>query len=315
MKHNIKITALLLVMFLFTQLLGLAVINAYSPRTEKVFVNGTVQNVTVQTEIPYGMQPPEMKPWEAFQSIGISIVLAVVIMFFLMKKRADLLLRIWFFSVVAISMAIALNAFFMKLDFLSGTQMLAFVLAFPLAFYKIFQRNIIIHNATELLIYPGIAVIFVPMLNVLAAAALLALIAVYDVYAVWHSGFMQKLAKFQMQQLKVFTGFFIPYMAKKDRAIISRIKSLPQKEQINKFKKLKIKVNLAILGGGDITFPLIFAGVILRASGIWHALIVPLFATLALLLLFAVAKKGKFYPAMLFLSPACILAWLVGMLF
>ncbi|MFH0831601.1 MAG: presenilin family intramembrane aspartyl protease [archaeon] len=315
MKHNLKITALLLAMFLFTQLLGLAVINAYSPRIEKVFVNGTVQNVTVQTEIPYGMQPPEMQPWEALQSIGVSIILAVIIMFFLMKKRADLLLRVWLFSVVVISIAIAFNAGFMKLSFLSGTQMLAFVLAFPLAFYKIFQRNIIIHNATELLIYPGIAVIFVPILNVWAAAALLALIAVYDVYAVWHSGFMQKLAKFQMNQLKVFTGFFVPYVAKKDRIIIERMKSLPQKEKMQKFKKLKIKVNLAILGGGDITFPLIFAGVILRTSGLLHAIIVPLAATLALLLLFAVAKKGKFYPAMLFLSPACILAWLIGMLF
>ena len=290
-------------MFLFAQLLGLAVIHAYSPQQEQVVnaTTGAIEDVITTPPLPYGMQPPEMQPRDAFTSIIISIIIATLILFFLMKKKANLLLRIWLFSVVTISMAIVFNAFLSKLSFLSNVQMLAFVLAFPLAFYKIFLPNKITHNLTELLIYPGIAAVFVPILN--------------DVYAVWHSGFMQKLANFQMQQLKVFTGFFVPYVAKKDRAKIARIKALPQKERGRILKRLKIKVNLAILGGGDVTFPLIFAGVILRASGWIPALLISVISTVALFLLFAFAKKGKFYPAMLFLSPACILAWLVGMLF
>jgi|SRR3989338_2646635 len=304
-------------MFLFAQLLGLAVIHAYSPQQEQVVnaTTGAIEDVITTPPLPYGMQPPEMQPRDAFTSIIISIIIATLILFFLMKKKANLLLRIWLFSVVTISMAIVFNAFLSKLSFLSNVQMLAFVLAFPLAFYKIFLPNKITHNLTELLIYPGIAAVFVPILNIWAAAGLLVAIALYDVYAVWHSGFMQKLANFQMQQLKVFTGFFVPYVAKKDRAKIARIKALPQKERGRILKRLKIKVNLAILGGGDVTFPLIFAGVILRASGWIPALLISVISTVALFLLFAFAKKGKFYPAMLFLSPACILAWLVGMLF
>lgn len=314
MKHNPSITFLLLAMFLFTQILGLAVIHAYSPKVEQVIVNGTLQNVTTQPELPYGMQPPEMKPEVSLVSIVISIVIATLLIFLFSKIRAAFILRFWFFSVVMISIAIVFNAFLLKFSFLAGTQFLAFVLAFPLAFYKIFLPNRITHNLSELLVYPGIAAVFVPILNIWTAIALLAVIAVYDVYAVWHSGFMQKLAKFQMKHLRVFAGFFVPYVAKADRAIIARMKALPQKEKTRRLKKLKIKVNLAILGGGDVTFPLIFAGVILRTSGWIPALLVSFISTIALLVLFAAAKKGKFYPAMLFLSPACILAWAIGLL-
>lgn len=319
MKHSIKITLLLLAMFLVTQFIGLAVIQAYSPRVETRLVEGVLENVTVKPELPYGMQPPEMKPEVSLTSIIVSIIIATTIILLLSRFKARFFLRVWFFSVVLLSIAIVFNAFISKLNFLSGqasqVQLLAFILALPLAFYKIFERGIFMHNLTELLIYPGIAAVFVPILNIWTAIALLAVIALYDVYAVWHSGFMQKLAKFQIQQLRIFTGFFVPYIAKKDRIRIEKIKALAKKERKKKLKGMKIKVNLAILGGGDITFPLIFAGVILRATGFMQALLVPLIATIALFMLFAVAKKGKFYPAMLFLSPACILGWLIGLMF
>jgi presenilin-like A22 family membrane protease len=320
MKHNIRVTLLLLAMFLFTQLIGLSVINAYSPKQEKVFnvTSGAVENVTVVPELPYGMQPPEMKPQDAFWSIVISMVIAILLIFFLMKRKVFLLLKWWFFSVVLMAIAIVFYAPLSKFLYPGmEVQFLALILALPLAFYKVFQRNILIHNASELLIYPGIATIFVPLLNIWWTIALLIGIALYDIYAVWHSGFMQKMAKFQIQQLRVFTGFFVPYIAKKDRVKIAKMKALARKEGIRGARKrgLKIKVNLAILGGGDITFPLIFAGVVLRAAGFMHAVIISLVATIALLLLFVGAKKGKFYPAMLFLSPACIIGWLIGLLF
>jgi presenilin-like A22 family membrane protease len=314
MKHNIRITLLLLAMFLVTQFIGLAVIQAYSPHVEE-FVNattGAIENVTILPQLPYGMQPPEMKPEVSLTSIIFGIILATLLIFLFRKLKARLLLKLWFFSVVVLSIAIVFNSALSR--FLSGeVQLLAFALAFPLAFYKIFERNILVHNLTELLIYPGIAVIFVPLLSIWTAIALLIAIALYDLYAVWHSGFMQKLAKFQIQQLHIFTGFFVPYVAKKDRIRIQKIKM--QRKKGRELKEVKIKVNLAILGGGDITFPLIFAGVILRATGLGHALLISLTAAVALFLLFTLAKKGKFYPAMLFLSPACIIAWLAGLLF
>ena len=119
-----------------------------------------------------------------------------------------------------------------------------------------------VHNATELLIYPGIAAIFVPLLSLVTVSILIILISLYDMYAVWHSGFMQKMAKYQIKTLKVFSGFFIPYLGPKEKALMAKMKN-------SKSKLLKkIKINIAILGGGDVVFPMIMAGVVLRSLGL-----------------------------------------------
>ena len=38
---------------------------------------------------------------------------------------------------------------------------------------KVFKRNFFVHNATELFIYPGIAAVFVPLLNIYTIIILL----------------------------------------------------------------------------------------------------------------------------------------------
>lgn len=327
MKHNVKITAILLGMFLISQLIGLAVINAYSPKQQEVLnaSTGQMENVTVSPEIPYGMQPPDTQPEEGIVMLFSAIIIATILILILRRINAIILIKVWFFSVIAVSMAISLYGLIAGI-FTSGLQVvdmnlsiLAVVLAVPLTFYKVFERNVIVHNLTELLIYPGIAVVFVPILNIYTTIILLIAIAIYDVYAVWHAKFMQKLAKFQIQKIGVFTGFYLPYVARKDRIKLSRIRSVAKKqgrkEADKMLKKMKIKVNLAILGGGDITFPMIFSGVLLRSMGLPAALAVILVSTLSLMLLFILAKKGKFYPAMLFLSPACILGYFIALLF
>lgn len=309
MKHEVKITALLLLMFLATQLIGLAVIDAYSPKTiTTIAPNGTsiveIQNVT----IPYGMEPPEMEPKIGFANIAISLVIAIILFVLLMKIQAVTLIRLWFTFVSLITISIALNAllirFFPGVDI--GLEFIALGLALPLTFYKIFKRNLIVHNATELLVYPGLAVIFVPILNVWAIIILLLVISVYDMYAVWKSSFMVGLAKYQIQNLKIFTGFFIPYLTKNQ---LTKFKAAKSKE-----KKSKVKVSLAILGGGDVAFPLIFAGVLMRTSGLIPALIIVACSTLALLALFAYSRKGKFYPAMPFITAGCLIGWLITLL-
>jgi len=79
----------------------------------------------------------------------------------------------------------------------------------------------------------------------------------------------------------------------------------------NKSKSVKtktVKVNVAILGGGDVVFPIIVAGVVLRQFSLIPALIVAVCATLALAGLFYISEKGKFYPAMPFISMGCFIA-------
>ncbi len=307
MKHSLKIVLVLLSMFLLTQIIGLAVIQVYGAN---------------QDSIPYGMAPPEdTSPTTNFLSIIFAVILAVVLMLMLMKYRIELFLRLWFFLVIILALGIAFNAalimtplrfYTIQSDFLSIslTSFIAFLLALPLAFLKVFKRNMLVHNLTELLIYPGIAAIFVPLLNLWTVVLLLVLISIYDMYAVWHSGIMQKMAKYQIQNVKVFSGFFIPYVGKKDRELIKNMRE----KKVSKKKMKKVKFNVAILGGGDVVFPIILAGVVLRASGFIPALIVSLCATLALAYLFSISRKGKFYPAMPFITVGCFIGLGIGYL-
>lgn len=320
MKHKLKITLLLLAMFLAAQLIGLAVIQAYSTPIKQIVFNETTQQfeeVITSPTIPYRMQPPEIEPRDFFPSFIMAIIIAIILILFLTKIKAKILLKAWFFTVVLLTIGISLNAFIFKL-FVGPTALLAIILALPLAVYKVFERNLVVHNLTELLVYPGIAVVFVPLLNIWFALALLVLISIYDIYAVWHAKFMQKLAMFQIKQLHVFTGFFIPYVSKKEAIKIEKLKALARKkgkpEAERRLKKARIKVNLAMLGGGDITFPLIFAGVVLRATGLLPALFIVIATTISLLLLFVSAKRGKFYPAMPFLGAGCVAGWLLGLI-
>ena len=127
---------------------------------------------------------------------------------------------------------------------------------------------------------------------------LLILISVYDAWAVWHSGIMQKMAKYQINRLNIFSGFFVPYVSKKVKMQMIKLKE----SNNSKLKDKKIKVNIAILGGGDVVFPIITSGVVLKTLGFLPALLVILGATLGLSYLFFFAEKRKFYPAMPFIT-------------
>lgn len=300
-----RVTIVLLAMFLVAQFIGIYVSTSYLPHQQTVFNNqtGELENHSVYN-LPYGFNPPEdVSPTSSVISIMISIFIAVGIIFLFMRFRAETLLRVWFAFVVMIGIALALNAFLSKIVIYSSA--IALLVALPLAILKVYRRNIVIHNITELLIYPGIAVIFIPLLNVWAAVVLLVLISLYDAYAVWHAGFMQKMAKYQIEKLRVFSGFFIPYVKSN-----SRIASAPKKLQ----NKKNMKVQVAILGGGDVVFPIIVSGVVMRFMGIVPALLVSFGATLALAVLFYFSEKGKFYPAMPFISVGCLVGLALGYL-
>ncbi len=344
MKHDLKITLVLLAMFLATQIIGLIVIDAYSPqKTIQVEIDGKVVEKTTGGNItlPYNMEPPKMSWREVVPSIMISILLATLIFFILTRLKAALIIRAWFFFVVLITTSISLTALLSKfhpswdrvlttsLGYpLTLVSVVALVIAFVLAFYKIVKRNFLIHNFSELLIYPGLAAIFVPLFmnldkpNVLSihppifwCIILLLLISLYDAYAVWKSKHMISLAKYQIQSLKLFTGFFLPYVSNKSYEQIKKLKgSKDIKMEDVKKETQKIKISLAILGGGDVAFPLIFAGIVLRASSFLDAMIVAVAVTISLLLLFITAKKEKFYPAMPFLTAGCLAGYLLTLL-
>lgn len=298
MKHNTKVTSLLVFMFLITQLIGLFIVGSYSDGID----------------LPFGMEPPEEIEETTLAggltTIIIAFVIAVLLFFLLMKINAQTFIRLWYLSVTIIALGLSFFVILYKLGI--NMQLVALLIALPLAYIKVFKRNLYVHNLTELLIYPGIAAVFISFLNnvfgnrvILATAIILLIISLYDMWAVWQSGFMQKMAEFQMNNLKFFTGFFIPYADKKNKAKIKLIKEKYEgndKKLEENFKKSKIKVNLAILGGGDIIFPIITAGVFYEKFGLNSGILIAITSTIALAGLFLLAKKGKYYPAMPFIT-------------
>jgi len=255
--------------------------------------------------LPYGMETPEVKENKEFAQIFVSIIFAFIIaislLFILIRFNSELIIKLWFFIVVIIALGISFNSFIpQQIKFAS---IIAIAIAVPLAFVKIYKRDFLVHNTTELFIYPGIAAVFVPILNVYTIIALLIIISIYDMWAVWHSGIMQKMAKYQINKLNIFSGFFVPYVSKKVRMQINKMKKLSKSRR----GKQKIKVNLAILGGGDVIFPIITAGVMLKTLGLWSAVFVIIGATLGLSYLFFYAEKKKFYPAMPFITAGIFL--------
>jgi presenilin-like A22 family membrane protease len=325
MKHEVKITVILLLMFVATQLIGLYVldINPFQITT-------TVDGVTTSISNPSlsWIQPPEIQQESDFSmyfgSLIVSFIIAVILLFVLTRFKIDFILKIWFFLVVAIALFITINAVFINSPLSVYANSLYFIIpavaiALFLSFIKIFKHNFLVHNFTELLIYPGIATVFVPILNIWSVIVLLILISVYDIWAVWHSGIMQKMAKYQINNLKIFSGFFVPYISK---ALRMKLKKMKKSK-----KKKKIKVNLAILGGGDIVFPIITSGVVFQAGtvnllagmkpfigGFWPAIFVIAGATLGLGMLFLFSEKKKFYPAMPFITAGIFLGIILSYL-
>ncbi len=303
MKHTFPIFAILLGGFLVAQFLGLFILNAY--------IDPAKSAVTGETEfkdLPLG-ERPQLEEKNAYLPVILAILIGTGFLWLLIRFKWTRVWKAWFLLAVLFTLIISLGAFMPKIA--------AIILAFPLAFWKIFKPNFWIHNLTELFIYAGLAVIFVPVFNLRSIIILLILIAVYDAYAVWKSKHMITLAKSQAEA-KIFAGFFIPYIAKSKKSKVEIGKSKQTLSSLVSVKKVPrgAELRTAILGGGDIGFPLLFAGVVFKELGMWPSLIIPFFAAAGLAMLLWKGNEKKFYPAMPFIGAGCLLGllvvWLLG---
>ena len=296
MKHSLEVTLFLACLFLAAQIMGLFITQQYIHEV-KVLETGKV-DVTWQALPSIGgveIERPEVEPAKGVWLIAIAVAIGTVLILLMMRMRHDILWRMWFFLAAGICLTIAFGAFL--------GNFASFTLGFLLAYLKVFRPALVVQNLTEIFIYGGLAAIFVPILDKMSVILLHFLISVYDMYAVWQSKHMIKLAKFQTKA-KVFAGMLIPYRMPKLKNNAKTEKA--KKMQIKRHELKKIRIKTAILGGGDIGFPLIFAGVIMKEVGIWNAMIIPVFVTIALVMLLLFGKKDKFYPAMPFLSIGCL---------
>lgn len=296
MKHTFKITAILVLFFLISQLLGLWIISKYIdlPKTAET---GEIEH----RSLPYELEPPKMDKNYSFAYVFTAILFGTVLIFLIMRYSQMFLWKAWYFFAIFFALLIAFSAFV--------SESYALIAAIIFAALKTFKPSIIVHNFTELFIYGGLASFFVWIFNVQSAIILLVLISLYDMYAVWKSKHMIKLAKFQAKS-HMFAGIFIPY----------KLGSIqPQQTKASKLKVIGTKVRSAILGGGDIAFPLIFAGAVLEqavltlplGAAIFKTAIIPVMAAVALSLLFYKSEPRKFYPAMPFISAGCFVGYFI----
>ena len=278
MKHDLGITLVLLALFLSAHLVGLLIVRHYLPEEQ---------------QLPLNIQKPQLEEQTSYLPIFLAILLASLLALLLIKFQALGLWKLWFFLSVIFTLTIAFASFL--------PQLLALGFALILAFFKIIKPNLIIHNFTEIFIYGGLAALFVPVLNLFSVILLLALISLYDMIAVWKTKHMISLAKFQSQS-KIFAGLYLPYEKKK---YITPLKITPT----TTYKETRYIEKQAILGGGDIGFPLLFSGVILKYYGLIPAITVSVVTTFSLFVIFTLAEKQKFYPAMPFLTAGCLLGY------
>jgi len=303
MKHNLEITVFLITLFLASQVTGLFIVDKYIDK------KATAETGTVTYKnLPYSIERPVVEPSTSFIFIFIAILIGTGLLLLLVKFRSVGIWKFWFLLSVLITLSIALYAFIQQFTPQAIAQFIAFGIALPLSIIKIFRPNILVHNLTEILVYGGLAAIFVPIMNVFAVVVLLILISIYDAIAVWQSKHMIKLAKFQAGT-NVFAGLFIPYksaspVSSSVKAGVA-IKAAKSKEE----KGARLKLRNAVLGGGDMGFPLIFAGVVMKDAGFLKALIIPVFAAIALGLLLFFSKKDRFYPAMPFITAGCFIGY------
>ena len=294
MKHTLKITLLLVSIFFITQVIGLAITNEYI--STKEYVDPKTKEVSkkvIAEKLPYNIERPKLRESTSYMWLLSAILVGTLLLLVLMKFKKTSLWKLWFFLAVFSTMSIAFSAFI--------DPTLAAILALTLALLKIYRPITIIQNMTEVFIYGGLAAIFVPIINIFAAFMLLILISIYDIIAVRHTKHMIKLAKFQTKS-GIFAGLLIPYN---------------WGEKISAKRGVKKTGRIAILGGGDIGFPLIFAGVVMKGLmlnnpeliGFLKAIIIPIFVSLALLYLLLMSKKDRFYPAMPYLTVGCIIGY------
>lgn len=294
MKHTPKITFILLAIFLLAQFIGIGIVYQYIDP-----IKSAETGKTEFKELPIGERPP-IEETISFIPIILAVLIGTGLLLLVIKFKLNALWRIWFLLAVVIALLVAFTPFV--------NLWVAATLALILGFWKIFRPNFWVQNLTELFVYGGLAAIFVPIFNLFSVIILLILISVYDAYAVWKSKHMITLAKSQARA-KIFAGLLIPYQISKK----VRGKTIKKKG-----KKVLREVRTAILGGGDIGFPLIFAGVVMKEWGLWPSLMIPFFATLGLAFLFWKSQEKKYYPAMPFLSAGCFIGlgivWLIGLL-
>ncbi len=292
MKHTVKVTLILIALFFAAQIVGLFTVNKYiNIETDEA---GDISIVHADTIV--GEQPDldQHDKSYTFLALIVMVLIGTGLLFILIRFRLRKVWKLWFWFAIAMTLTISFDVY------LPGWFAIGLGVFFGII--RVWKPNPIIHNFTEIFVYTGITILILPLLNLFSATFLLILISGYDMFAVWKSKHMIKLAEFQIES-KSFAGLSMSYQVPKTS---------------KKGTKTTGTAKTAILGGGDIAFPLLFAAAVMEDLIISHvpklhalgfAFLITVGAGIALSLLLFNSQKDKFYPAMPFISAGCFIGY------
>jgi len=298
MKYDVQIIITLVTLFFLSQIVGLSIL--YKDANVQV-VNGTTQVIHGETVIG---PRPEFEGPQTFLWIISSVFITTGLVLLIVKFKKINWMKLLFFTATFLTVSISLGVFI--------NPIMAYAIALVLGIIKVYKPNKYLHNIIEMLTYAGLVLILAPLFDITWIIALLVVISAYDIFAVWKSKHMVKMAKFQIEG-GIFTGLFIPLSEVKKKV----------KRKIKKGVEIKkrVKVREAIMGGGDVAFPLLFSGVVMESLiklgavtkelAFLKALIIPIVVTLVLMYLFIKGQQGKYYPGMPFITFGCLLGYAV----
>ncbi len=254
MKHSTKITALLIIIFLAHQLFALFIISRNIQDVEEQYP---------ETELSY-------------HAILFPIFIIIFSLLFIFLKKFGSIIKYWHLLALTLCTFLTLSSMI--------EQWIAIILSILIIALRKKCNNQVLDNLSELLVYPALVLVLLPLFNTLSMIVLLVIISVYDILAVYYSKHMVVLAKTQLKS-GIFSGI-----------------------------KISIGKNTALIGGGDIAFSMLFACSIFRDYGFFGAILSIIFSALALLLLLTLADKKKFYPAMPFITIGSIIGFSLTLL-
>jgi len=220
--------------------------------------------------LPYNLRRPEIKEEDTTVFFLLSILVLTGAFLILSKYRFHKIIKYWFFIAQLACVSITLNALLPRTT--PFKEMISLGCSLVLVLLNFKEFNVVLHNFVELLVYGGLVSLFTPLFNLASSAWLLIAVSVYDFVSVFYTKHMIKIARIS-KSVKFFPGIMVTYKGER-----------------------------SLLGGGDMAFPLIFSSAALIELGVIPSLMIVYGACLGLFLLLIISKKGRYYPALPFIT-------------
>jgi presenilin-like A22 family membrane protease len=215
---------------------------------------------------------------------GVVAVMALVL-FLIPLSKLRLIFRFLFALMFAWGVLVVIT--------LTLSQVAAYILAAVAAIVWLLWARVWLHNAVLLITLSGAGAVFGFLFPPLTFMILMLIVAIYDIIAV-RFGFMVWMAD-RLSESSTLPAFVFP---KEMGDWATSLKNV----RVGDLKDKEVdKREYAILGGGDIGFPLMLAVSVFFASNLTSAIVVGAFALLGLMSVFPIQSfwfKGKPMPAL-----------------